>query len=280
MPASSVSSIRDLEPVIGRVRAAHPIAGGDICRAFRVETSDGIVFAKTPTRPDPDMFSAEAAGLQALSAAVPDLTPQVLHQDSDWLVLQWFDEIGADPEAARHLGRDLALLHQAPALGPFGTGPENGRIGSLPMAAGDFDSWPRMYAELRLKPLLTPDLPISAALVEALLGSPDWAGPAEPPSLLHGDLWAGNVLWAHRPRLIDPASHIGHRETDLAMLALFGSPGFNDLLAGYQEVYPLSPGWQLRVGLHQMWPLLVHNRLFGGGYGRQAERIAAGYPRG
>jgi fructosamine-3-kinase len=96
---------------------------------------------------------------------------------------------------------------------------------------------------------------------------------------LHGDLWSGNVLWSDPVRLIDPASHTGHRETDLAMLALFGTPHLDRILAAYQEVYPLSQGWQTRVGLHQLWPLLVHHRLFGGGYGARAERIAAGYLR-
>ena len=134
-------------------------------------------------------------------------------------------------------------------------------------------------ARLRIRPLLDPGLPQCAALADALEERPEWAGPAEPASVLHGDLWAGNVLWSDPPRLVDPACHTGQRETDLAMLALFGAAHLPDLLAAYDAEYPLAPGWQHRVGLHQIWPLLVHHRLFGGAYGQRAERIAAGYLR-
>jgi fructosamine-3-kinase len=100
----------------------------------------------------------------------------------------------------------------------------------------------------------------------------DVAGPEEPPALLHGDLWAGNVHWAANGLvyLIDPAVHGGHRETDLAMLALFGCPLLDRVLAAYQEVTPLADGWPDRVPLHQLFPLLVHTELFGGGYAGRA----------
>jgi fructosamine-3-kinase len=95
----------------------------------------------------------------------------------------------------------------------------------------------------------------------------DLAGPAEPPSRIHGDCWSGNVLWSGgRGWLIDPAAHGGHRETDLAMLALFGAPFLDRILAAYQEVAPLAAGWRARVPLHQLHPLLVHACLFGAGY--------------
>ncbi|MYQ97598.1 fructosamine kinase family protein, partial [Streptomyces sp. SID6139] len=107
---------------------------------------------------------------------------------------------------------------------------------------------------------------------------PELAGPAEPPARLHGDLWNGNVLWGAdgEVRLIDPAAHGGHRETDLAMLQLFGCPHLDRVLAGYRESAPLADGWRERVGVHQLFPLLVHAVLFGRGYAEQALSVARG----
>ena len=96
---------------------------------------------------------------------------------------------------------------------------------------------------------------------------PELAGPAEPPARIHGDLWTGNVLWSGgRGWLVDPAAHGGHRETDLAMLTLFGEGWVPRLLAAYAESTPLADGWRERQRLHQIHPLLVHAVLFGGGY--------------
>jgi fructosamine-3-kinase len=107
-----------------------------------------------------------------------------------------------------------------------------------------------------------------ARLFEAAAArSADLAGPPEPPSRIHGDCWSGNVLWSGgRGWLIDPAAHGGHRESDLAMLALFGAPFLGQILAAYAETYPLADGWRTRVPLHQMHPLLVHVCLFGASY--------------
>jgi len=224
------------------------------------------------------MFDAEIHGLRALAAAVPGLVPGTVHVDRRWLVLEWVEESGPSRAAAELLGRRLANLHRAPVRA-FGIGHEHGRIGSLPMPAGDFASWPQMYARLRLEPLLDPGLPSTRRLAEALWEEPDWAGPPQSPSLLHGDLWSGNVLWGAAPVLIVPAAHTGHRETDLAMLALFGAPHLDTVIAAYDESHPLVEGWRDRVALHQVWPLVVHHRLFGGGYGARAEAIAEGYLR-
>jgi fructosamine-3-kinase len=101
----------------------------------------------------------------------------------------------------------------------------------------------------------------------------DLAGPPEPPARLHGDLWGGNVLGYH---LIDPAAYGGHREIDLAMLRLFGWPG-EAFLRGYEEIHPLADGHEERVELYQLLPLLVHARLFGGGYGASVRRAAGRY---
>jgi fructosamine-3-kinase len=102
-------------------------------------------------------------------------------------------------------------------------------------------------------------------------------GPDEPPARLHGDLWTGNVLWADDGAwVIDPAAHGGHRETDLAMLALFGCPQLDTVLGAYDDAAPLAAGWRDRVGLHQLFPLLVHAALFGGGYASSAcERMSS-----
>jgi fructosamine-3-kinase len=107
---------------------------------------------------------------------------------------------------------------------------------------------------------------------------PELAGPAEAPARLHGDLWSGNVLadTQGRPWLIDPSAYGGHREVDLAMLALFGSPSA-DFYDSYEQVAPLAEDWQERVGLYQLLPLLVHALLFGGSYSATAERMAKRY---
>ncbi len=147
------------------------------------------------------------------------------------------------------------------------------------VAGGDWAPW---YAEHRVAPYLrtardTGDLTADeAAVIERVCERlPALAGPAEPPARLHGDLWSGNVLWSSDGAwLIDPAAHGGHRETDLAMLALFGCPHLDTLLAAYDDAAPLAPGWRDRVPLHQLFPLLVHVVLFGRGYAGQAVAAA------
>jgi fructosamine-3-kinase len=134
------------------------------------------------------------------------------------------------------------------------------------------DEWPRWYAERRLEPFLRLGARhLSSAdvrLVERVMADIETlAGPPEPPSRIHGDLWSGNVLWTDdRALLIDPAAHGGHRETDLAMLALFGTPLLDRVLAAYDEAAPLAAGWRDRIPLHQLHPLLVHVALFGESY--------------
>jgi fructosamine-3-kinase len=143
--------------------------------------------------------------------------------------------------------------------------------------------WPQWYAEHRVLPYLRTAVDrgaVDAAGARAVHRSceriDELAGPDEPPARLHGDLWSGNVHAGADGRawLLDPAAHGGHRETDLAMLALFGYPNMERLLAGYADIAPLAPGWQQRVALHQLFPLLVHAVLFGGGYGASAAAAA------
>ena len=237
-------------------------------------------------------FAAEANGLRWLAEAAAVPVPEVLAVTPSALVISMIPPGPATPEAAFQFGADLARLHAAGADG-FGA-PWRGFIASLPLdntpvpsdgaatPRGAGPGWPEWYANRRLLPFLRRAVDAGALraedgqLVEAVIdriGS--LAGPAEPPSRIHGDCWAGNLLWSRgRGWLIDPAAHGGHRETDLAMLALFGAPDLDRMLAGYNDTVPLAAGWRSRVPLHQLHPLLVHACLFGASY-RDGVRSAA-----
>lgn len=226
----------------------------------------------------PGAAAAEAAGLRWLAAAEAVPVPAVHGHDEDWLVLDRVPTGQPSAAAAERLGRGLARLHAsgAPAVGaaPPG-GPSRAWIGLAPMANVAGDDWASWYAEHRVLPYVRQAVdagtfgPSEAAVFERACER--FPPLAEPPSRLHGDLWNGNVLWDGREAwLIDPAAHGGHRETDLAMLHLFGCPHLDRVLAAYQEVTPLADGWASRIGLHQLFPLLVHTVLFGQSYAAQA----------
>jgi len=272
------------------VVATTPVAGGDICTATRLRLSTGAsALVKTRPHAPADFFRTEAAGLrwlrEATRAGGVDV-PDVLAVDDDALILEWVDPTRPTPEAAEDLGRRLATTH---AQGPdvFGTADErDGFIGTLPLPNRPAPTWAEFYATRRVLPYLKLARDrdaigsADAAAVESVVRRiADLAGPDEPPARLHGDLWSGNVVWGQdgRARLVDPAVHGGHRETDLAMLALFGSPQLPRLLDAYDEAAPLADGWRDRVSLHQLFPLLVHACLFSrgtGGYGARAGAAA------
>jgi fructosamine-3-kinase len=275
-----------LEAAIARatgraVRSLRPVGGGDINDAFAAELEGGSrAFVKTRADAPAGEYDAEAAALRWLAEPGGLGVPRVLGASDDVLVLEWLDEGPAGDEA--ELGRGLATVHEAGADG-FGAATP-ARIGSLVVPNEPLPDWPSFYAERRLRPLLRPARDrgaLSAGGVRAVESVCDridaLAGPPEPPARLHGDLWSGNVLWSgRRPFLIDPVAYGGHREVDLAMLRLFGSPGPR-LLAAYEEVAPLADGHDDRVALYQLFPLLVHAVLFGGGYGASVERAARRY---
>jgi fructosamine-3-kinase len=229
--------------------------------------------------------AAEAAGLRWLGAAGGAPVPAVLDVDDGRMVTEFVAGGAPGSRAAEELGRGLARMHAAgaPAFGaaPPG-GPADARIGAAPMRNAPAPSWPEWYAADRLLPYLRTARDAGTLTggavreVEAVADRlPGLAGPMEPPARLHGDLWSGNVLWSPAGAvLIDPAAHGGHRETDLAMLALFGCPHLDTVLAAYDEAAPLAAGWRDRVPLQQLFPLLVHVVLFGGGYAAQAMSAA------
>ncbi|WP_182353083.1 fructosamine kinase family protein [Flaviflexus huanghaiensis] len=199
-------------------------------------------------------------------------------------------------EHAREFGRMLAGLHSHGGDRVFGQAPPGfdldehgaGTMGNemLPLVSGGERPWGLFYAEDRILPYLASAMANGSidskgadtisALAERLKDGV--FDTDDTPSILHGDLWSGNVMWSPTGAvLIDPASHTGHRESDLAQLTVFGVPHGEHIVAGYEEVSPLSEAWQERVGLHQLHILIVHASLFGGSYGNQTVRTAARY---
>jgi fructosamine-3-kinase len=253
--------------------------------AFEVRAGERTLFAKTTPTMMPGAIAAEGASLAWLAAARSAAVPTVHGHDDDWLVLDYLRPGRPHPQAAEDFGRELAGLHAAGADGhgaPPPSGPVDAWIGLAPMRNEIAADWPAFYATYRVEPYLREavDFGILTAAegdeIARVCGRLDkLAGPAEPPARLHGDLWNGNVHWSDgRAWLIDPAAHGGHRETDLAMLHLFGCPYLDRIIAAYQESSPLAEGWRDRVGLHQLFPLLVHAVLFGRGYAMQAVAAA------
>ncbi|MFS3127457.1 fructosamine kinase family protein [Nocardioides sp. Bht2] len=274
---------RRAEELLGAaVAATSPVAGGDICTATRVRLADGrAVFVKSHVRPPQRFFASEADSLVWLAQAAPDLVPEPLAVDDDCLILPWIETSKPTVEAAASFGHALARLHAA-AVSGFGR-ESDGFIGRLPMRNTPAPDWAEFFAEHRVRPYLKLAHDrgrLSAeqsAAIESVLPRLGSLVPVEPAAPLHGDLWNGNVLWSADGvvRLIDPAAYGGHRETDLAMLALFGLPHLQRVLDSYHEQYPLADGWEDRIGLHQLFPLLTHAAMFGGGYGARAATVAA-----
>ncbi|HZJ28179.1 MAG TPA: fructosamine kinase family protein [Acidimicrobiia bacterium] len=268
------------------VRRLVPVRGGDVATAYAVDLADGRgVFAKTHPGAPAGFFTTEALGLGWLREAGAVRVPELLTVSDaapNHLVLAWIDEGSPRPSTEPDLGTGLAALHRA---GAPRFGREDRRTtGSRGLPNEPTETWSEFYASNRLAPLarLAADAGVLPAGtidgLDRLAGTLDRFETGEPPARLHGDLWAGNRLvdaggasW-----LIDPAAHGGHREFDLAMMRLFGGFGAACFDA-YDEVFPLVSGWQERVDLHQIAPLVVHAIKFGGHYRDAAARAVGRY---
>ncbi len=283
------TQLRDhVERVLGvAVADAIRVRGGDMAASFSLRLADTRrVFAKTHPSAPPGFFTTEAASLSWLREPAAVLVPEVLavSDEPPLLVLDWIEEGRPGASTDADFGGALAALH---ASGASTFGREDRRTtGSRGLPNEPCEDWATFYATQRIVPLArlagaADALPSSAldglerldaARLREVGGSP------ESPARLHGDLWAGNRLVdsGGRSWLIDPASHGGHREFDLAMMRLFGGFG-QECFAAYARVLPLAEGWEHRVSLHQIAPLVVHAIKFGGGYRRAAADAIAQY---
>jgi fructosamine-3-kinase len=250
--------------------------GGCINNGGRVDTTDGVFFLKWNNRKRyPGMFAAEAKGLSLLRAAkslkIPDVIFVSEAGENQFLVLEYIEHRDKRKSYWRDFGYGLAQIHRQ-TRDKFGLDHDN-YIGSLVQENSATRSWVDFFIQQRLTVQLR--LAVDSGklgaetlrLFERLFVKLPGLLPQEPPSLLHGDLWAGNIMATAQgdPCLIDPAVYFGNREVDLAMTALFG--GFDPLYhESYNEAYPLQPGWEERVDVYNLYPLLVHVNLFGGSY--------------
>lgn len=268
-----------------KVLSSHPLAGGDINAAFRLQGHEKSYFVKLNRANSTAMFAAEFAGLQEISSiqAIRVPKPVAFGQTAEhsFLVLEYL-ELGSSSKASGHLlGQQLANMHRH--IQPYFGWHRDNTIGSTPQMNNQCADWPTFWREQRLGQ----QLKLAAkngyggnlrAAGERLCDAMNvlFEGHRPQPSLLHGDLWAGNAAVDKQgyPVIFDPACYYGDREADLAMTELFG--GFSrDFYAAYQDAWPLDPGYDVRKILYNLYHILNHLNLFGGGYLRQAENMIA-----
>jgi fructosamine-3-kinase len=259
------------------------VSGGCINQAALVYTRSGCWFVKwNDARKFPGMFEAEARGLSLIDSVhairVPGVVATGESEGITFLILEAVIAGRRQMDYMETLGRDLAALHRHGGE-TFGLDHDN-YIGSLQQPNRTDLSGSGFMEHCRFRPMVERAWqqglisPKEVAQFESLYQRLPYLLPDEKPALLHGDLWNGNVITGPDGKgwLIDPAVYYGYRETDIAMTKLFG--GFDDAFyAAYNEAFPLEPEWKERVGLFQLYPLLVHVNLFGRGYTGSAVSI-------
>lgn len=264
-----------------------PVSGGDINDAYKLILTDGRqVFMKANRSVGLSFFQAEAEGLEAIRATGTIGTPKVIAVDKDqqygaFLLLEWVETAPMTHGFWKTFGRNLARMHQAPAS-HFGWEKDN-YIGASPQINTPHDKWVAFFRDCRLSPQFKQayhyfDAAARKRITRLLAHLDDFLVEPAHPSLLHGDLWSGNFITGNDGQawLIDPAVYVGNAEADLAMTELFGE--FHpDFYSAYREVSPLQPGYEQRRDLYNLYHLLNHLNLFGGGYLSAVLRILNRY---
>lgn len=262
------------------------VPGGDINKAYRMDTTAGPFFIKQNSKRFKGMFQKEFNGLIALmnSGTLKVPVPYATGDDENdqWLVMEWLEKGAPDKNFWKDFGIQLAMQHKN-TNADFGF-EESNFIGSIIQLNGKCASWKEFYATQRILPLMMMCLELGRCTRSDIDQSVlvcrkiDSIFPDEPPALLHGDLWSGNFLIheSGRAAVFDPAVYYGHREMDLGMTLLFG--GFDEVLYdNYNDAYPLEKNWRDRTDLCQLYPLLVHLVLFGGHYYQSVKKILDKY---
>jgi fructosamine-3-kinase len=263
------------------INTTRSIGGGCINQGYRIDDETRSYFVKLNRASQVEMFAAEALGLQQMAATQTITVPKPIcwgmADSSSYLVLEWLDLSGGSQQAWQQMGGQLAAMHRLGTNDRFGW-ERNNTIGSTPQINTSNDNWADFFAEQRIGYQLQlakrrggsfPDTRQVIQAVRELLSdrSPEI-------SLVHGDLWSGNagITTNGAPVILDPATYYGDREVDIAMTELFG--GFPAAFyQGYNDVWQLDSNYQQRKQLYNLYHILNHFNLFGGGYASQANRI-------
>jgi len=258
------------------INYAEKIPGGDLNETFKLNTDSGLLFLKmTDASNGPEMFEREFMGLETLGATNTLTVPRPLATGNSggkiFLVTEFMEKGGANPDFWENFAAGLSRLHRH-TQPHFGL-PQANYISTIKQYNTPYSSWSVFYAFNRLQPLTKVAYDRQAldkqmvTQMESLWKHLPQIFPDEPPALVHGDLWSGNFMVGSNGKacVYDPAVYYGNREMDLATARLFG--GFDTrFFFTYQSMFPLANGWQQRIGVCQLYPLLVHLLLFGGSY--------------
>ena len=283
--SQAISQATDTKFAIANTQS---VSGGCINQGYQVRGENAVYFVKINDASQVEMFAAEALGLKQMYVTQTITVPQAIcwgtAGNSSYIVLQWLDLARGSNQSWTEMGRQLAAMHRQGINQEFGW-EQNNTIGSTPQINYWMDNWADFFAEQRIGYQLKlakrngGSFPQTNQIVDAV--KQKLINHQPQPSLVHGDLWSGNAAIAAdgSPVIFDPAAYYGDRETDLAMTELFG--GFpTAFYHGYKEAWELDSGYRQRKSIYNLYHVLNHFNLFGGGYANQAKRIIQSFMQG